>query len=239
MPNRYYCSNLAQIPKDKRITIRDTEAHHLAKVMRQEIGDAIELFDGSGRWAAAVISLIKKSYVELEVTELHEIDPQLEHSHMSVAAALPKGDRFRWMIEKLTELGIDRFVPLITERSVVIPRDGKIEKMQQTVLTAMKQSKRLIEMTISDPVSWSDLLAQSRSEQAILIADPAGLCPSSIAIDADHKLLICIGPEGGFTDAELQMARQAGAREISLGPAILRTETAAIAAAAYFRLSDS
>lgn len=247
MPNRYYCPDLISQQQENRVTLKGTEAHHLINVMRQHVGDQIELFDGTGTCAKAIITYYKKSYVDLEITNLEQIDPQQEQSGITIAAVSPKGERYRWLIEKLTELGVDHYIPLTTERSVVSPGSGKIEKMQQIVIVAMKQSKRLIEMTLSDPVNWNDLFAQPATdqmpEQTLLVADPAGENLASCNMDQQHKdqrhkLLICIGPEGGFTDAERQAAQKAGARLISLGPSILRTETAAIAAAAYFRLSN-
>src|SRR5947209_6955773 len=120
--------------------LEGTEAHHLVHVLRIGVGDTVVLFDGCGGEATATVTECAAGVVELTVGE-----PQVQSDdgpEIILAAAVPKGDRFGWMIEKATELGVARFVPLITERSVVIPGDGKLDKMRRTIVEASKQCGR-------------------------------------------------------------------------------------------------
>jgi 16S rRNA (uracil1498-N3)-methyltransferase len=188
------------------------------------------LFDGRGGEAAATVTDCAAGVVELTLGEPHvEGDDGRE---IILAAAVPKGDRFGWMVEKATELGVARFVPLITERSIVVPGEGKLDKMRRTIVEASKQCGRARLMELAAPVAWPEFVATLLGPSAGWVAHPEGE-----PIEAPHTLssaplVAAIGPEGGFTHAELELANAAGAKLISLGPRILRVETAALALAA-------
>ena len=128
----------------------DTEAQHLAKVMRAAVGDEVVLFDGSGAEFAAKVARIAKSAVTLEVVERREInrEPRVE---LTLAVALPKGERQKWLVEKLTELGAARLVPLITERGVAQPVDAAVARLSRAVIEASKQCGRNRLMEIAPP----------------------------------------------------------------------------------------
>ena len=142
-----------------------------------------------------------------------------------VASALPKADRADFLVEKLTELGVTRFVPLITARSVVVPKG--IEKFERAVIEASKQCGRNVLMGVDPPQKWLDLLKRTDlpPTRVVLHTSGAGGLPRGAAA-------VAVGPEGGFADDEVGAAEAAGWVRASLGPRVLRVETAAVAAAA-------
>ena len=213
------------------LSLEESESHHAARVLRKQAGDTIELFDGRGQSALAEITLVKKDRVDVRIVQRGEIQksPQPE---IRLAVAPPKGDRFRWLVEKATELGVDRLIPLLTERTVVEPGSGKLDKLQAAVVTACKQSGRNLVMQVSENTPLADCLCAvdaSTTSRAILVGDPHGemFQPDMLPVGA-REVLLLIGPEGGWSEAELEAATRAGARRIRIADQILRTETAAI-----------
>ncbi len=234
MSHRFYCPQLVEAGS---VILTDSEAHHLAHVLRSQTGDIVELFDGNGLVATCRVATIRKRDVELEVQAARRDQPL--QKRMTIATAVPKGDRFDWLIEKATELGVSRLIPLTTSRSVVDPRTSKLDKLRQTVVAACKQSGRNHLMEIGSVTSWPDFIRQFVPDHTVLIAHPQGESLESIGpvlANQEKPLLVAIGPEGGFSDVEIQLALRAGAKAIQLGRQILRIETAAIGLAARFLL---
>jgi 16S rRNA (uracil1498-N3)-methyltransferase len=199
------------------------EAHHLANVLRARPGDAVCLFNGDGAEYQAVIVEAGKKQVHLEVTARRTPKRELDF-RLEVAAPLPKGDRGDFLIEKLTELGATRFVPLWTRRSVVHSRP---EKFQRAVIEASKQCGRNILMEIGPTTAWEDYCGDGELPAVRLMAHPGG----GPMPDPNGDMALAVGPEGGFMDEEVAVAESAGWRLIDLGPRILRVETAAVALA--------
>ncbi|NOX54745.1 MAG: 16S rRNA (uracil(1498)-N(3))-methyltransferase [Planctomycetes bacterium] len=223
------------------ISVAGPEAHHMAHVLRCRVGDQVELFDGRGTVALAEIETVGRHAVTLRLLHRHRFE-QDETSSVILATAVPKGDRFRWLVEKATELGVRRLVPLRTQRSVVVPSAGKLQKMSQTVIEACKQSGRNWLMEITPLVSWDTVVAEATAAGRLIVAHPDGQPTDAALIDSLKRagkapVWAAIGPEGGFTDEEIDQARQAGAVLIGLGKGTLRVETAAIALCAWLRLS--
>ena len=234
MPHRFFCSDLAESGS---VALSDTEFHHLTHVLRHQVNDTVELFNGTGLAATCRIAAIRKRDVELEILSTQYSAPP--QKVLTLATAVPKGDRFDWLIEKSTELGVSRLIPLTTTRSVVDPRASKLDKLRQTVMTACKQSGRNHLMAISAVTSWHDFLHEFAVEHQILVAHPGGSSIDTIlpqTMNANRPLAVAIGPEGGFDDEEVQVAINAGATAIHLGQNILRIETAAIGLAAKLLL---
>ena len=152
---------------------------------------------------------------------------------MVLATAVPKADRFRWLVEKTTELGVSRLIPLHTARSVTEPGATKLDKMRATVIEVCKQCGRNRLMAIDPLTDWPSFVATVAPTARLLVADPGGTAQASLceAKPGQRPLILAIGPEGGLTDIEVIQAGDAGGRCISLGSRILRTETAAIALA--------
>jgi 16S rRNA (uracil1498-N3)-methyltransferase len=200
------------------------EAHHLAAVCRLTTGDRICLFNGDGREYPAEVTEVRRRDVKLLVGAGEGPVRELGF-HVEVAAPLPKGDRAQFLVEKLTELGVTKLVPLQTRRSVVHPREAKVEKLERYVIEASKQCSRNKLMQIGPLMPWSDYCRQLDLPALRVLAHP-GTAPTPWPAGVDVAL--AVGPEGGFTDDELEHGRAAGWQPVDLGPRILRVETAAI-----------
>jgi 16S rRNA (uracil1498-N3)-methyltransferase len=234
MADRYF---LPHFPEGDLCELDGAEFHHLAHVMRASSGDRLIVFDGEGNEADAEIAHLSKRSASLRLVARRSNSPSAR-TNVVLAVAVPKTDRFRWLVEKATELGIARLIPLQTARSVVAPGAVKLDKMRQTVVEACKQSGRNRLLQIDSLMSWKDFVTGVVPSMCTLVADPAGLPLPGVAesLDQHASVLVVVGPEGGLTESELREAIDAGARPVTLGPNILRIETAALAVAAFFNL---
>ena len=231
MPDRFFAS---EFPEFGTLSLDGPEAHHLMHVLRIAAGEMVEIFDGRGLVASAEVVAVRKRDVELRIVAARrEATPARE---IILGTAVPKGDRFDWLIEKATELGVTRIVPLVTARSSVDPRDSKLDKLRQTVVAACKQCGRNHLLELSPVTSWTDFVGSEFPNRAAFIAhlssDARPLSLGASILDHQPSTIFAIGPEGGFTNEEVAVAVAAGAKPISLGPLVLRIETAAIALAA-------
>jgi 16S rRNA (uracil1498-N3)-methyltransferase len=222
MSERYYVDQpLAPGP----VGLAGPEAHHLAVVCRVRPGDRVTLFNGDGRQYPARVIEANKRGVRLDVEAVEEPSRELGF-RLEVAAPLPRGDRGQFLVEKLTELGATDFLPLRTARSLVHPKDG--DKLRRYVIEASKQCGRNVLMRVAPVIDWADYARRGDSEAKRLLAHPGG------EPTANHRggdVVCAVGPEGGFTDEEVALAREAGWRVVGLGTRILRVETAALAMA--------
>ena len=146
------------------VELEGTEAHHLLHVLRAKVGDRLGLFNGAGAEALTEIVNIRKRSAELRLLETWSIPA--ESRTLTIAAAMPKGDRARWLIEKSTELGVTRLIPLRTQRSVVEPGESKMDKLEQAVIAACKQCGRSHLMTISPLMPFGKLLKELTPDRA-------------------------------------------------------------------------
>ncbi len=215
------------------ITLPPPQSHYLGSVMRRQPGDRVRLFNGSaGEWAARVDSVGKKimTLVALEQSAPQEIVPDL----WLCAAPLKRG-RIDWVAEKACELGVARLVPVVTRRTIVDKLN--LERLRAHMVEAAEQCGRTAIPEIAEPVTLAVLLRDWPAGRALIFADEAGgeplatLCPRVPAPAA-----ILVGPEGGFTPEERAAIRAVpGALAASLGPRILRADTAAVAAVAVWQ----
>ncbi len=225
MPDRYYSTE----PIDSSTaTLTGSEAHHMLHVMRAKPGFELIVFDGQGGEFAAEVVECQRSMVKLTVGPRQDIERELSYE-LTLAVSLPKGDRQRWLLEKCVELGVTCLVPLQTVRSVGSKSDSNT-KLARYVIEASKQCGRNRLMEIASPIAWPALVAETTSAQRLL-AHPGGqpLAAIDCSTNEDDKLLLAIGPEGGFTDEEVSQAVEAGWETVGLGARILRIETAAVA----------
>ena len=225
MADRYY---IAEKVTNERVALSGAEAHHLLHVMRASVGDAVTLFDGSGWEFAAEVVKLARTEVLLNIVAREQIDRELPFS-LTVGVALPKGDRQKWLVEKLTELGVARLVPLATEHSVAQPTDKALERLHRTVIEACKQCGRNRLMQIASATAWSAFVAERPAAETCLLAHPAVTPERTWNPVAEGNISIAIGPEGGFTDDEFAQATNHSWQTINLGQRILRVETAAVA----------
>ena len=155
------------------VTLDGPEAHHLLHVMRAARGDDVVLFDGSGAEFDARITHTGRSDVQLEVVARRDVDRE-NRIALTLGVALPKGDRQKWLVEKATELGVARLVPLATRRSVAQPERSALDKLRRAVIEASKQCGRNRLMAI-EPAASLEAFAAAAEEPALrLIAHPVG-----------------------------------------------------------------
>jgi 16S rRNA (uracil1498-N3)-methyltransferase len=207
------------------VVVEGPEAHHLANVCRLHRGDRVCLFNGDGRQYPAIVDAVSRRHVELAIDVAEEPARELGFC-LEVAVPLPKGDRATFLVEKLTELGVTTLVPLRTVRSVVHPSDHKLDKLQRTVIEASKQCGRNVLMQLAPLTPWADYVRRPDLPPSRRLAHPGGLHDLTVAAGRDQT--VAVGPEGGFTEDEVALAREAGWHVFSLGPRILRVETAAL-----------
>ncbi|MCH2113821.1 MAG: 16S rRNA (uracil(1498)-N(3))-methyltransferase [Pirellulales bacterium] len=221
MVDRYYSETPICGAKAR---LSGSEAHHLLHVMRAKPGTQLVVFDGHGGEYEAEVAECGRTEVELHVGSRHDSERELLYP-LTLAVAIPKGDRQRWLIEKSVELGVSRLIPLRTARSGVAQQLS--DKLGRYVIAASKQCGRNRLMEIGPPTEWSALVSGPR-EGRRLLAHPGGQSRLELKLQVAAETCIAIGPEGGFTENEVELGVDAGWKTINLGDTILRTETAAI-----------
>jgi 16S rRNA (uracil1498-N3)-methyltransferase len=215
--------------RDDRAALTGPEAHHLLHVMRAGLGHRVVLFDGSGWEFSAVVEALGRDRAELRVVAREEVNRELPRK-IVLGVALPKGQRQKFLVEKAVELGVKCLTPLRTERGVAQPDRGALERLRRTVIEASKQCGRNRLMEIAPPQAWPDFVEATRQEPCRLLAHLApGESPGADMKSPGEKVILAVGPEGGWTDEEIALAVTAGWRTVSLGRRILRVETAALA----------
>ena len=241
MTNRFFVDRTISHWDFAGVLLAGEEAHHFCKVMRGKVGDTLFLFDGTGKYAHGIAESIQKESVRVRILETFtdEVESPL---HLTVAAALPKGDRQRFLIEKLAELGVARFVPMQMARSVARTNDAVIQRLRRYVIEAAKQCGRnvLMEITAEVPIKkLNTLFAMEPAAKYLLHPVVLGNVGQQTARQVvagtprlPEKIALLAGPEGSFTDQEVDLALQAGFQPLDLGKRILRTETECVAAAA-------
>ncbi len=213
------------------VEVRGAEAHHLAVVCRLRPGDLVCLFNGDGRQYPAEVRMAGRCGITLEVLGVEE--PRREQGfRVEIAVPLPKGDRAQFLVEKLTELGATSLVPLRTARSVVHPRESRLDKLQRHVIEASKQCGRNVLLQIKPLIDWETYCRGSDLPLLRMLAHPGG---KPLPAQAGKDAALAVGPEGGFAEEEVELARAAGWQVIGLGPRTLRVETAALALAALYQ----
>jgi 16S rRNA (uracil1498-N3)-methyltransferase len=220
------------------VTIEGDDAHHLQRVMRAEIGDEVICSNGTDREALVRITALDKSSVTGEAVE--ELPMTAEPAvKVWIAQSLPKGDKMEIVIQKGTEIGAARFLPFLSERTVVqydAKKEAKrTERWQKIAKEAAEQAHRNRVPEIEAVLSWKQLLKQAEQVDAAWICyekeDGKQLrtaIQEALAGEKKKNFLFAVGPEGGFTEQEIQQAEAAGFVTVSLGKRILRTETAAM-----------
>ena len=196
------------------------EANHVLKVLRGRRGDSVEVVDGAGRLFAARLRGGREAAVVEELAA-----PDGAGMEVSLYQAVPKGGRMDLVVEKATEVGAARIVPLLTERGVVNPREGKLVRWRRVAEAAARQSLRLDVPEVAEPV-WFEEVASKVGETGVLLHNALGLEPVEAVVHSPASLFV--GPEGGWSKRELQLAKEVGIAFGSLGPYRLRSETAGI-----------
>ena len=224
---RVFCPNLQAGPN----VLDEDEAHHVVRVLRLDDGDRVCLFDGLGHEAHGRIDSITRAHVTV-VADAMAPRPFDLRFRLTLAVAMTKAHRQSYLVEKCTELGVAALWPLLCERSVVQPADAAVDKWSRRAVEACKQSGRAWVPAVESPQPVDRAIAR-RGEFAIsLTAVPGatrGLHDAFRPLDADTRILIFVGPEGGWTPAELSAFSVSSIEGVALSPTVLRTETAAVA----------
>ena len=234
---RFYCPQLADSEGTggARVELTGEEAHHLVHVLRARVGTRVQLFDGKGRQAEAVVTHSARGCVHLECGEIERISRE-SGRRVVLATALPRAGRERFLVEKAVELGVAEVWFFEAERGVARCSSGFLKKAERTVIEASKQCGRNTLMPVRcRPLD--EILSGTPSTADRWIAHPGGpfWSPDQTGAEATESAVL-IGPEGGFTESEIGRARSSGWKVVSLGPRILRIETAALAFAAALLL---
>jgi 16S rRNA (uracil1498-N3)-methyltransferase len=214
--------------------ISGEDAKHLTRVLRVEVGQRYEISDNHSVYLAEIETARKEQVIFRTLEKLPVIEPPLR---MILCAAIIKFDHFEWMIEKATELGAAEIVPMITvrtEKGLEKAADKRLERWRRIGLEASQQSRRAHLPHIAEPAAWTEALATEAAYRYAL-DENASRPLASVFPEARHPedaVALLIGPEGGWTEEERATFTAAGWTPVSLGPSILRAETAALAALA-------
>ena len=222
---RFFCTDPVQ--PNATFSLDARIAQHV-RVLRLREGDAITLFDGSGGEVPAALTQIGKRDV-LATTLAHIAVERETQLHLTLYPSLIANDRFDWLIQKATELGVAAIQPTFTERSQRIPGDveKRVEHWRGVAISACEQCGRNLIPNIQPPITLSDALAAA-GDQSLILLDADGSMDKSSS-PATSASAVFIGPEGGFSPSELDALRNRCDHRLRLGPTILRAETAAIA----------
>ena len=219
------------------IFIEGQEHTHLTKVLRKSEGDEVAISNGCGLMLSARIVSVSKKQTVLEKMEILAQEKANTNKLILAVAPTKNIDRYQWMIEKCTEIGISKIIPFYSKHSE--RRRLKLDRLQLIALSAMKQSKSLFLPKIIEPISFKDLLKIESVNQkclAYMEEETTTIAKLIPKLNRKEELLIAIGPEGGFSEEEFQQAKTNGFAPISLGSKRLRTETAAVYSAVAYQL---
>jgi 16S rRNA (uracil1498-N3)-methyltransferase len=210
-------------------------SHHLARVLRAKIGDAVTVFNGEGGEYQGNIVRIDKKTVALQLTEFLTRDSE-SPLQLILAQGISRGEKMDYTIQKAVELGVSKIIPLLTERCNVKldeeRRQKRFQHWQSIVISACEQSGRNKIPEIVIPQIFSTWLATVEAEHCFVLAPTAEQTLKEYSVQKNAQVVLLIGPEGGLSQLEIAQSAQHGFSPLMLGPRILRTETAAVAALA-------
>lgn len=227
---RFYAPDIGK--DTDQIKLDALQTRHLRDVLRLREGAEVNVFDGRGNEFNAVVeSFVRKEAILTEIRETMPVSAESDLD-LTLAVAILKGEKFDLVVQKCVELGVFSLVPLLTVRSEARLRDtdGRLERWKRIALEATKQCGRARVMEIEPPVEFARFI--ENNPDAVLFSERGG---DSLRLGASESITAIVGPEGGWDDAELKLAREKNLRLITMGGRILRAETAAIAIAAIIQ----
>jgi len=234
---RYFFIKQSDLAGSKAV-VEGSDAHHIKNVLRLKPGDKIGLFDGTGlNYETRIITLLPKS---IEVSVIRSFPSTTESSvQITVAQALLKDRKMDLLVRQLTELGITSWIPFIAKRSIPRPDKRRLfartERWNKITKEAVKQCKRCCPLKIGETISLKEVLSLGKDNDLKIVfweeeSNPVNQELLVSNVKPAEKIFILLGPEGGFTIEEVENAKASGFITASLGPRILRAETATIAA---------
>ncbi len=235
---RLFCPQLSE----GLLALSPEESYHAQVSMRVGRGEEVILFDGAGREGSGIVLRADRRRMQVEVSRIRSRPFELAFK-ITLAVAVPRPHRQGYLVEKCTELGVAAIRPIIAEHSVVRPGHTLVERWTRRAIEAAKQSERAWVPVICSPEPFDDGLKRFSDFTATALTDPHAEALSLAAflgrLPKGAAILVLVGPEGGWSDAEREQARQAGACLTSLSPTVLRTETAAVAVCAAAALAGA
>ncbi len=232
----YTPSNRIDLPGGT-LSVEGDEFFHMTKVLRKKEGDEVYLTDGQGLSIKAAIGTVGKGVLTASIIASEQVSSP--STRVTVAISLLKSSqRFDFFLEKATELGVTAIVPMITDRTVSLPKEGKVEnklqRWRKVLVSASRQTKRYHLPSLSTPLLFEEVLGLEGYDMKFLPYESSGTKPCGASFTGKNVLFI-IGGEGGFREEEVCRAGEAGFSEISFGRSILRSETAGVFAVAMVR----
>lgn len=227
--HRLYCP--MPLIAGQRVSLDRSRSRHLQQVLRAKSGDRIELFDGLNQACIATVHAVSSGQVEAVIDELLPVQPPARVK-LNIAQSVARSDRMDYAIQKSTELGVHLITPILSKRCVVRLDEKKTAKRmrhwQEIIIAACEQSGRDQLPILEPPVTFEQWMERGHTTPRYILSPTATLALDKVVSPADGMTFI-IGPEGGFNDEEMALARKAGCAELYLGPRVLRTETAGVA----------
>ena len=217
------------------VSLEESETRHLSDVLRLKIGDAANVFDGEGREFECVVEQIEKRTSTLRIVSNLEPTASESKLDLTICASVLKGDKTDFAIQKAVELGVNRFAPMITARCDVRPQSasGRVERWRKIVLEASKQCGRARLMKVDNVSTFEDQIRDNTTGDLMFFSERnGGELPHK---EKPNAIAAFLGPEGGWDDSEIGLAREAGANVITLHGRIMKADTAAIAISAILQ----
>lgn len=207
-------------------------AHYVSKVLRLKPGRPLLVFNGTGGEFQASLVTAERRTATVAIEEFVEVNRE-SPLHMELAIGISRGERMDWVVQKATELGVTAITPIITERTEVkLDSDrqaSRLQRWQQVAISACEQSQRTRVPTISPPKRLEEFLERCDAQHK-LVLHPSADASTLGSREPAKEVCVLVGPEGGFSEAEIRSSVSAGFRPWQIGPRILRTETAPVAA---------
>ena len=229
---------------DKEARLPDAEARHLRNVLRIREGERVEIFDGEGGGWSGAVEFRRGEVFVCGLTQIDDSRSQPSAARITLAMAMIKPARFEWALEKVTEVGADVIIPVYTSRSEIrIPVEkisGRLARWERITKETSKQCQRLDVPLVRTPLEFRGFLSSEECsiQNKILFYEESTNKWRPEQTGNAGGTIICIGPEGGWAKDEIEFAEKSGCGVFSLGPRILRAETAAVAAVSIFLHSN-
>ena len=231
--HRFFCSP-ENINKEYILINDEKEVHHIADVLRLRVNDSIVVFNGEGKEYNGIIKEIKRKYVKVKIISEKKLDKKKD-INITLACAIPKRGRFDYIVEKVTELGVDKIIPLETNRTIVSlnekHQDLKLRHWKQIAINSSKQCRGSFLPEVEYVMKFPNLISRVKDYDLCLFFCLEGRkrkIRDALKDFKKGKIIIFIGPEGDFTNEEIALAKKYGCRFACLGSRVLKVDTAAI-----------
>ena len=226
-PVRFYCESIQPLS-----ILDPVESHHLNRVLRLSAGAPVELFDGQGTLANGVVEQIRRNRVTIRTTDITH-SPPADTGNIILAVSFAKGQRFDWLVEKCTELGADHIAAVQFERTVKLGNAASLQRLCKITIAAAKQCGRVYLPKLTGPKNLQETVAGLQADYPdcdfIYGSPDAKPFTKEQPVPLERNVVVFIGPEGGFTESEINYFKSLKASAVCVNNNILRIETAAIA----------